>query len=150
MMEVHERAYVAALLDVMGSLRVRITAEGTMLPEITVSTKNKEIHKYLRSLTGATAFMTKRTYDRHSCSEHCAEAHQKVTSKSLRWQVTGVRATMILHDCIDYMHIQRDQAEELLNLGINAPHKYATVSKTASLGWSIPEVWRKTLEVTTQ
>jgi hypothetical protein len=148
-MNLEERAYVAALLDTMGNFNIRKTADGVELPEITISTPNKQLHKYLQEMTGARAFKIVRTYHRANCKDHCTEKHAEVKAKSLRWQVTGARATMLINDTVEFMRFKRDEAEELLNLGVNAAHKQSTVVKMASLGWSIPEMWQHA-EVTAQ
>lgn len=145
-MNLEERVYMAALLDTMGNLNVRITAEGTEIPEITISTPNKQVHGYLQGMTGAKGFKIKRTYHRANCKDHCTEKHSSVTARSLRWQVTGARATMLLNEVVEHMRFKREEAEELLNLGINAPHKPYTITKMASLGWTIPKVWQVTGE----
>lgn len=137
-----EKAYMAAVLDTLANFNIRTTPDGTELPEITISTPNKDLHKYLREMTGGRAFSIVRSYHRAGCRVHCAEKHRQVKAKSLRWQITGARATMLLNDVVEYMHLKRDEAEELLNIGVGAPHKPATVSKMASLGWSVPLMWQ--------
>lgn len=133
---------MAGLMDAVANFNIRKTSDGTELPEITISTPNKQIHKYLREMTGGKAFMIVRSYHRANCRDHCTEKHAEVKAKSLRWQITGARATMLLNEIVEYMHFKREAAEELLNIGINSPHKQATVLKMASLGWGIPESWQ--------
>lgn len=135
-----EIAYVAGILDTLGNFRVRETPDGTRLPSIAVSTPNTPLLAYLGNITGVTVLTTTRSYDRHRCMEHCAEAHQHVTSRSGRWSVTGARATVILAAIRPYMRLQVDDVDQLLAVGLDAPRKPATPKRMSTLGW--PDPWQ--------
>ena len=139
-MEPTELGYIAGVIDVMGCLRVRHVGE-TELPSITISSPNEDLLKYLGKVTGTRAFIVKRSYNRRNCAEHCQQAHAHVVSMGYRWNVTGVRATMILEAITPYMALQRDEAEHLLAVGLIAPHKRATITKMEAKGWPRPLRW---------
>lgn len=134
-----EIAYIAGILDSMGRFRVMETPEGTQLPLVSMSCPNMSILQYLGSLTGMTPFVTKRSYDRHRCTEHCLEPHQHVVSESGRWSISGAKATVVLAAIRPYARFQKTEIEELLTVGLEAPKKPATPKKMAALGW--PDPW---------
>lgn len=132
-------AYVAGILDVLGRFRVRETTDGTRLPYVAVSTPNTALLGYLADLTGVVAFTTRRTYDRHRCTEHCREAHQQVTSRSSRWSISGAKATVVLAAIEPYARFQKSAISDLLAVGLEAPRKASTSKKMVALGW--PDPW---------
>jgi hypothetical protein len=134
-------AYMAALIDTMGSLRIRSTPEGTRLPSVTVSSANARLLQILSEATGTNLIVISRNYDRRGCSEHCDGPHDHVDSTTSRWNITGARATVFLNALVPYMRIQTDEAEELLSIGLGAPRKAATAERMRDLGWSLPEEW---------
>lgn len=131
-------AYVAGILDTQGKFRVRETPDGTRLPHVAVSCPNMALLEYLGSLTGVVPFITRRTYDRHRCTQHCKEPHQHVISASGRWSISGAKATVVLAAIEPYAHFQKSEIRELLEVGLEAPKKPATPDKMAALGWPNP------------
>lgn len=134
-------AHVAGVLDAMGRFKIRETPDGSQLPEIAVSCPNMPLLKYLGALTGSTPFVTKRTYDRHRCTEHCLEPHSHVVSESGRWGLTGARATVVLAAIEPFAVFQKTEVRDCLYVGLEAPKKKATPAKMSALGWPLPEGW---------
>lgn len=139
-MDDREVAYLAGILDVMASITTRRVGE-TLLPQVSVSTKDQRLLDWLGQRTGVRAFTTRRDFMRAGCSEHCAEKHQHVTSNSGRWSVSGAKATVVLAAVRPYLHLQAAEADLALSVGLAAPYKPATPAKMAALGWSLPEGW---------
>ena len=135
-------AYVAGLLDALSRVRIFSTPEGTDLPRIAVSTPEMELLTYLGSLTGTAPFITKRTYDRHRCTQHCEQAHQHVVSKSGRWSVSGAKATILGSAVLPHIRLQKTDFEVAVAVGLIAPKKLATPKKMQALGWPLPEEWK--------
>lgn len=143
LIEETDLAYVAALIDGFALLRVRTTSEGTELPVISISSPKVEMLNVLGKMTGIKPFATNRAYDKHRCSEHCEAKHEHIVSTSNRWQITGAKATVVLCAIRPYLRVKGSEAEELIHVGLGAPYKPATLSKTADLGWPMPEGWSK-------
>jgi hypothetical protein len=137
-------AYVAGVLDALGRFRIRETPDGTRLPYLAVSCPNMPLLEYLGSLTDTVPFVTKRTYDRHRCTEHCLEPHQHVVSASGRWSLSGAKATIVLAAILPHVRLQKTEIEELLAVGLDAPKKQATPNKMVALGWPMPKEWALT------
>ncbi len=135
-----EIAYIAAVIDVQGLVRLRVTPEGTELPHVAVS-GDMALLTYLGELSGVAPFTTKRSYDKHRCREHCTEAHQHILSVSGRWSVSGAKATVILYAVEPYVMFKKDEVAEALTAGLKAPRKKATPAKMHKLGWPMPEGW---------
>ena len=136
-----ELAYMAAIIDVMGSIRVRLVSSGTRLPSVTVSSPQGSVLGILAEHTGTGLITVKRDYDRRGCSEHCDEPHDHIDSNTSRWNITGAKATIFLGSIVDYMRIQQDAARSAFHLGLDAPKKPATLLKMIDIGWDIPREW---------
>lgn len=133
-------AYMAGIVDVMGNLRLReVNHSGTLLPFVEVACPNILLLERLGEWTGSAVTKVRRDYRRNGCTKHCPEPHVHIQSSSGRWSVSGVRATVVLHGLLPYLELQADQASELLEAGLVAPRKPATIRKLAELGWVIPE-----------
>lgn len=126
-MDEREIAYLAGILDVMGNITTR-RAGTTLLPQISVSTKDQRLLDWLGERTGVRAFTTRREFLRAGCNIHCKERHRHVLSESGRWSVSGAKATVVLAAVRPYLHLK-------------APRKPATATKMSDLGWPLPEGW---------
>lgn len=133
-----DKAYCAAIVDTLANLRTR-TTDKSVLPEVQVNCPNLDLLRWLGAITGTGHFETRRDYMRHVCTDHCPEAHAHVQSTSGRWSVTGARATVLLVGVSPYLRLRTAEASELIQVGLAAGWKPATVTKMAALGWTVPE-----------
>lgn len=131
-------AYVAGILDTMAVIRTRMAA-GTELPYLALSGSNAAMLQLMADLTGTKAIVTRRSYARAGCAEHCKEKHQHIVSLSGRWSASGVKATVVLHSVLPYLRLQRAEAAAAVDVGLRTGFKPATVRKMADLGWDVPE-----------
>ena len=132
--------WFAGVIDVMGAIRMRRMDTGVDLPALYVSTSRQDILTELGDLTGMSITQVFRDYNRLGCGEHCTEPHQHVLSTTGRWNVTGARATVVLHAITPFMRVRKTEAEEALAAGLLAPRKDAVLKKMYALGWpDIPE-----------
>lgn len=138
-MDVQTVAYVAGIIDTQAVIRTR-KAVDTDLPSIAVHGPNTAMLKYLASITGTRSIVTRRSYSRAGCNEHCKEKHQHVVSVSGRWSVTGVKATVLLWNIRPYVRLQVDAVTSALNVGMEAPFKPGVLQKMVDLGWEIPDI----------
>lgn len=136
--ELAELAYLAGVIDLLAVIRTRRTDVETELPYVAISGPHIEALTHLGRLTGTRTVTTRRHYHRVGCSEHCADRHLEVTSQSARWSVTGVKATILLHNLRPFLRIQAEAATSAMNVGLNAPFKPQVVKKMHELGWTIP------------
>lgn len=132
-------AYVAGVVDLQGLIRTRMV-EDTELPYLGVSGPNTPMLRLLGELTGTRPTVTRRSYSRAGCSEHCAEKHQHVVSISGRWSISGVKATVVLWNVRPHLRLQADEAAAALAVGMRAPFKAATLRKMVELGWELPDL----------
>lgn len=132
-------AWIAGVVDVMAALRFRGVGEsGTELPLVAVSTANLAVVNVLADATGMKVTPVSRDYVKNGCSKHCPQAHMHVVSVTGRWSVTGVRATVLLHNLLPYMQVQAEEAEKLVAVGLRSPRKPAVIEKMVRLGWEAP------------
>lgn len=131
-------AYLAGVLDAQGHIAIRTTADGTQLPQLSLSGPNVALLQWLGDLTGVRPIVTTRAYAKAGCSEHCATKHRHVTSTSGRWQLSGAKATVVLAAIQPFLRLQLDEAAQAVELGMAAPFKPATPNKMQQLGWPIP------------
>lgn len=136
-----ELAYLAAVIDTRARIKTIDLSSGSVIPSLAISGPDVDLLQYLGDLTGMAAFMVRRTYLKHRCTEHCPERHEYVQSETARWSITGAKATIILAAVLPYMRFQRELAEEVLAIGLDAPHKKPTVTKMKRLGWPLPDEW---------
>lgn len=131
-------AYVAAIIDSLGGIRTRVVGD-TELPMVFVHGPNLPVLQYLADLTGTKVTVVTRGYSKAGCAEHCPEQHQHIHSRSGRWSVTGVKATVLLWNIRPYLRFQAEAAATAITLGLSAPFKPATPGKMLTLGWALPE-----------
>ena len=131
-------AYVAGIIDTTGVIRTRMVQD-TELPYVAVSGSNEGMLRFLAEVTGAKVTITRRSYMKAGCSVHCKEKHQHIQSISGRWSVSGVKATVLLHNVRPFMRLQAAEAAAALDVGLRTGFKPATVQKMSDLGWSVPE-----------
>jgi hypothetical protein len=141
MLTEQELAYVAGILDSQGSIAVRTTADGTELPQLSVSGPNVEMLLWLGEMTGVKPVITSRRYAKAGCAEHCSEKHVHVMSRSGRWLISGAKATVVLAATRPFLRWKGTQAGSAVELGLAAPFKQATPAKMRALGWPLPESW---------
>lgn len=139
MIDVARLAYVAAVIDSLGGVRVR-HASGTDLPMV-YAHGNADVLATLGEWTGTRVVVTRRNYSRAGCAEHCPHPHQHIVSVSGRWSLTGAKATVVLWNVRPYLRVHADDARAALVVGTAAPFKPATPAKMAALGWDLPDVW---------
>lgn len=140
-MDVPTLAYVASAIDTQGIIRIR-RAGDTDLPLVAVNGSNTQLLAFLAELTGTKSVVTRRSYSKAGCAEHCAEKHQHIVSESGRWSVTGVKATVLLYNIRPYVRFQLDDLRTALVVGMSASFKPATVQKMVDLGWEVPTFTR--------
>lgn len=136
-MKYSEIAWLAGVIDVVGSLGERRTPH-SVLPMVSVHTRDDDLLNYLCRSTGVTRVEIKRDYAKQACTLHCQDLHIHVFSVSGRWQVIGARATSVLMTLRPYLRLQAGRADELIELGLAAPVKEATFTKMRTLGWRVP------------
>jgi len=108
------------------------------LPFVALSCGDAPLLRWLGQITGVRSVVTERKFDRHRCLEHCDKAHDHVTSVSGRWQLSGVRATVVLTACVEWVKFHRERWERAIEVGLEAPRKEGTVKKMEALGWPLP------------
>lgn len=131
-------AYCAAVLDNLAVFRQRGTS-ASQLPVIQISGK-LQVLSWLGQVTGTKVIETRRGYTKHMCTQHCPDRHADIRSTSGRWSVTGMRATIVLTNVLPYLRFQRQKAQELIDLGLQASYQGQVVNEMSQLGWSIPEL----------
>lgn len=130
--------YVAAVLDSQAVIRTR-EAHGVVYPFVALSGGNVELLRLLAGMTGMKAVVTRRSYAKAGCAEHCQEKHLHVVSVSARWSISGAKATVVLAAVLPFLRLQVEEARTALLVGLGAPHKPATLRQMERLGWPIPE-----------
>lgn len=135
-----DKAYVACILDNFGNLTVRRLPTGTQQPTIQMFGKRPNLMRWLAEVTNTKAITIAKMSSRHNCTEHCPERHDPVESVSMRWQVTGMKATIVLYNIVPYMREREMEAKVALDIGLNAPYKEAYVEWMESAGWEIPNL----------
>ncbi len=130
-------AYVAALVDTRGTFVSRQVRDA-VLPQVSISGKPFPALQWLGDISGVRVVPTVRQYSKAGCAEHCSEKHQHVLSTSGRWSVSGIKATIILDAVRPYLRLRLAEVDEMVQLGLAAGRKGATVEKMRALGWPIP------------
>lgn len=138
-LSVGELAYAAALVDTLAVLKTR-EVNGTRLPEVTINARYGDALRWLGETTGSRVSTIARDYYRGACASHCPEAHVHIVSTSGRWSVTGVKATIVLHNLLPHMRVQRDEAADLVRAGQAIGYKGHVVEAMRSRGWVIPDL----------
>lgn len=130
-------AYAAALVDTLAVMSTREVG-GTQLPNVAINAKHRDVLDWLGRMTGTKVSTIKRDYHRGGCGEHCPEPHIHIQSASGRWVVTGVKATIVLHNLLPYLRVQRVQAIDLVTAGRTIGYKGHVVEEMRGAGWAIP------------
>lgn len=130
-------AYVAAVVDSLAVLTTRKVASG-YIPVLTIQGKH-QILPWLAEVTGVSLMTLNKSYERHVCTEHCPDKHQNVETWTQRWQLSGARATVVLQAIRPYLRLQQQDADRLINLGMEVDAKPATLSAMIRLGWDVPQ-----------
>ena len=131
-------AYCAAIIDNLATLRARRYGP-SLLPIVEVSGRWASL-SWLADVTGTTLVETRRAYTRHNCTEHCPDRHANITSRSARWSVTGMRATIVLAACLPYMRERLEFARQLVEDGLGMQYQGQVVNDMAARGWPIPDL----------
>lgn len=131
-------AYAAALIDNLATLRLRELGP-SQLPVVSIAGRIGAL-TWLGEVTGVKVVETRRAYTRHNCTEHCPEAHARIESRSGRWSVTGMRATIVLANVEEYLRVQATDARQLVEAGLGVQYQGQVVNDMRRLGWSIPDL----------
>lgn len=132
-------AYIAALLDAFALLRLR-DVNGTSLPQVTIQSKRVASLDWLAEVTGVAVMGISKDFHRHQCTDHCPTKHTRIEAKTRRWQLTGARATIVLHAVEPFMRVQGREARLLVEEGLTIGYKTDVVNEMRALGWAIPEL----------
>lgn len=138
-LELRDLAYAAALVDALGALTLRDVGP-TQLPNVAIQGKYVETLSWLGEQTGTRLTTISRDFMRSACSDHCPEPHVHIKSTSVRWVVTGVKATIVLHNLAPFMRVQRDAALTMVEAGRGIGYKGQVVEAMRDRGWDIPEL----------
>jgi hypothetical protein len=130
---------MAALVDALGNLRVREVGP-TFLPQVNIFGSFTPSLQYLADRTATKVSTIKRDYHRSNCSDHCPTPHTHIVSTAGRWEIIGVKATIVLYGLAPYMQVQQDKARELVRAGRTIGYKGQVVNRMAELGWKIPDL----------
>lgn len=142
MLDVATLAYVAGVLDMQCNIKTRTTPDDTVLPMLAMYGPNVAMLEYLASLTDTKMVVARRSFSRAGCAQHCKDKHQHIESVSGRWTLTGMKATIVLHNIRPYVRLQSEAVTSALVVGLNAPFKPAALRKMTDLGWEIPDLSR--------
>lgn len=157
---------MAGVVDLKGRLvskknRQRATAQVVLM----VESKEYQIIRELGRLTGTRPDYKKpqplKEFMRKGCQEHCPESHVHVNDfredlempAVARWTVTGAGMVVVLSSLMPYLRIDRgysDAIEQVINTttleGQGSGAVLASLSRLNSLGWEMPDEYRKALE----
>lgn len=128
---------MAGVLDSQGLFTLRWSRD-TQLPVVALHAGQPGTHQVLAKMTGTRVTTVTRDYDRQPCSDHCVEAHSHVDSVTVRWSVTGSRATILLFNVMPYLRIQQGAAQDLLDHGQTVGWKSQVSESMERLGFKIP------------
>lgn len=133
-------AYMAALIDNLAVLKTRLV-NGSDLPAIVLTTtRSPEAVRFLARCSGSQVTTLVREYNKKGCIAHCKQPHLHIDTTGHRWQVTGAKATIVLHNLLPYMRVQKDLARKLIEAGRTIGYKGQVVNRMRELGWDIPEL----------
>lgn len=136
----NDKVYIACILDNFGGINVRRLENGTRQPVIYMYGKRETIMQWLAEVTNTTAIALTKRYSRHNCTEHCPDRHADAESSTMRWQCTGMKATILLYNVVPFMRERKAEAEAALAIGLQAPYKSAYVEQMESIGWAVPDL----------
>lgn len=135
--DIPQLAYAAAIIDTLAVMKTREVGP-TKLPEVTINARHAAALTWLGEQTGTKISKITRDYHRGGCGEHCPEPHIHIVSVSGRWSITGVKATIVLHNVLPYLRIQRVEAIDLVTAGQTIGYKGQVVEDMRDRGWDIP------------
>jgi hypothetical protein len=127
--------FLAGVFDAIGHVTTRTVPGGTVLAQVSISSVNMPLLRYVAKHTGVSIVTVRRDYARLGCSEHCIEAHLHVESVTGRWQLVGARAVLFLTTVLPYLVLRADDVITVLAQCSDAPVKPATLNKMHALGW---------------
>lgn len=130
-------AYAAAVIDTLALLRFRSIPSGNELPYVGISGPHRVV-SWMSTITASKPTQVMRDYNRTNCSEHCPEAHEHIQSTTYRWSITGVKATIVLHNVRPFLRLQQELADELVAGGLEVGWKGQVPEQMRRLGWAIP------------
>lgn len=129
-------AYTAALVDMHGALTVR-AVRGTELPQITIQGKFAVL-PWLAEITGVKIIEVIKGYSKHQCSDHCPDRHMEIQSVSYRWQLTGTRAVVVLHNIEPFLRQAGPAARRLIDTGLSNGYQTTVANDMHARGWELP------------
>lgn len=136
-------AHLAGVIDCAAILRTRDVRDSSQLPVVAIHGGSPAVLAYFAQATGTQVTITKRDYQRQPCATHCHESHTHVESTSARWSVTGSRATIMLHNVLPFLVIQRLEAQALLDIGLTVGWSSAVAEDMKRLGYKVPAMKRQ-------
>lgn len=128
------KAYVAAIIDAIGIIRIRETRAGTALPYVGVNSTNFALLNMLGGITDAKITTVVRKGQRYT--KPGKDNGEDVYS--YRWGLTGAKATVLLHNIRPYLFFKTSEADVALLAGLQAEYKPATPNRMARIGWELP------------
>jgi len=140
MLEAADLAYMAALVDNLAVLKTRRVGEADLPSVVLTTTRSGAAVRFLATSTGSKVTEIVRAYNRKGCVDHCTQAHLHIDTTGHRWQVTGAKATIVLHNLLPYMRVQTDSARKLIHAGQTIGYKGQVVVAMRDLGWEIPDL----------
>jgi hypothetical protein len=150
---------MAGVLETRGKIR-RVDNPLRKTIQLILQLQNRNVHipERMAALTGVKIRVTEAREitvgERRGCVEHCPEAHVHLGAHLPRmavWAITGVGASVVLHNLAPYMHPATDLSvvDDYID-GLTLPADWAkpgpgmyaiweTVNRLRTIGWEIPE-----------
>lgn len=138
-LDVRDLAYAAALIDTLGVLSLREVGP-SQLPNVAIQGRFVETLRWLGDKTDTKLSTIARDFTRSACADHCPQPHVHIKSTSVRWVITGVKATIVLHNLAPFMRVQREAALTMVEAGRGIGYKGQVVEAMRAMGWDIPEL----------
>ena len=135
-----ELAYYAGIIDAIAILRTRDVRDSALLPVVAIHGGSPPVMAAMANATRTKITVVNRDYQRQPCVAHCHEAHTHIVSTSSRWSVTGSRATILLHNVLPYLIIQKIETQALLDIGLTQRYSGSVVKDMRDLGYAVPEL----------
>lgn len=133
-------AYLAGVIDASAILRKREVRDSGLLPSVAVHGLEPVI-RMLAKATGTQPTTVSRDYHSAQCVEHCPGRHNHRVSVSLRWSLTGARATVALAAIEPFVVIQQHDVRAFVADGLEQRWTLPPVKAMAKLGWPVPAEW---------
>jgi hypothetical protein len=107
-----------------------------------VTCRRHDLLDWLSKHTGVTTHLDGREYQRRACGEHCSEKHVHQHRQSAYWNVDGLRAGIVLWDCLPYLVYSRNMAQNALRILSSRwprnPEREPIFREMDRMGWNIP------------